>query len=174
MGRSQQRLDAAQPHPKTMLKDQDFPIALEVQLLGGLGAGPRTTANLCTPGRTSSIRASSIRRTAPTRRRGPTTAISGCAWKCSSTATSSFVISSKARPVLEYSKPQIGGGGASPVDPAVKIDGTPMTGGYISLQAEDGADRFPKGRTAQPGGCTDARSKSYRRYIVKANPAMCR
>ena len=39
------------PHQKTMLKDQDFPISIEVQLLGGLGDGkPRTTANLCTPG----------------------------------------------------------------------------------------------------------------------------
>ena len=39
------------PAPETMLKDQDFPISLEVQLLGGLGDGkPRTTANLCTPG----------------------------------------------------------------------------------------------------------------------------
>ncbi|HVG54429.1 MAG TPA: DUF1080 domain-containing protein, partial [Vicinamibacterales bacterium] len=35
------------PSPRTMLKDQDFPISLEVQLLGGLGTGPRTTANLC-------------------------------------------------------------------------------------------------------------------------------
>ena len=39
------------PDPKTMLKDQDFPISIEVQLLGGAGDGkPRTTANLCTPG----------------------------------------------------------------------------------------------------------------------------
>src|SRR5262245_33821293 len=39
------------PNPKTMLKDQDFPISIEVQLLGGFGDGkPRTTANLCTPG----------------------------------------------------------------------------------------------------------------------------
>src|SRR6266508_4624253 len=39
------------PHPKTMLKDQDFPISIEVQLLGGLSDGkPRSTANLCTPG----------------------------------------------------------------------------------------------------------------------------
>ena len=39
------------PDPKTMLRDQDFPISIEVQLLGGLGDGkPRTTANLCTPG----------------------------------------------------------------------------------------------------------------------------
>ena len=37
------------PHPKTMMKDQDFPISIEVQLLGGFGK-PRTTANLCTPG----------------------------------------------------------------------------------------------------------------------------
>src|SRR5438046_5727481 len=37
--------------PSTMLKDQDFPISIEVQLLGGLGDGkPRSTANLCTPG----------------------------------------------------------------------------------------------------------------------------
>ena len=38
--------------------------------------------------------------------------------------------------VLEYSKPQIGGGLASPADPAVKVDGTMLTGGYIALQAE--------------------------------------
>ncbi|MFN3488123.1 MAG: DUF1080 domain-containing protein, partial [Emticicia sp.] len=31
-------------------KDQDFPISLEMQLLGGLGNGPRHTGNLCTPG----------------------------------------------------------------------------------------------------------------------------
>src|SRR5690606_17368947 len=36
--------------PETMLRDQDFPISIEVQLLGGLGEGPRPTANLCTPG----------------------------------------------------------------------------------------------------------------------------
>ncbi len=36
--------------PETMGKDQDFPASIEVQLLGGSGAGKRTTANLCTPG----------------------------------------------------------------------------------------------------------------------------
>src|SRR4029450_8353842 len=37
--------------------------------------------------------------------------------------------------VLEYTKPQIGGSAASPTDPAVKVDGTPLTSGYISVQA---------------------------------------
>ncbi len=36
--------------PKTMRLDQDFPVSIEVQLLGGAATGKRTTANLCTPG----------------------------------------------------------------------------------------------------------------------------
>lgn len=36
--------------PAGMGKDQDFPASIEVQFLGGLMRGPRTTANLCTPG----------------------------------------------------------------------------------------------------------------------------
>ena len=46
--------------------------------------------------------------------------------------------------VLEYSKPQIGGGQVSPVDPKVKVDGTPLTGGYISIQAETAPIDFRK------------------------------
>lgn len=37
-------------HPETMAKDQEFPVSVEVQLLGGNGEDPRPTANLCTPG----------------------------------------------------------------------------------------------------------------------------
>ena len=37
-------------HPSTMLLDQDFPVSSEVQLLGGLGTGERSTANMCSPG----------------------------------------------------------------------------------------------------------------------------
>ena len=36
--------------PGTMSKDQDFPVSIEVQLLGGNGKDARTTSNLCTPG----------------------------------------------------------------------------------------------------------------------------
>lgn len=35
---------------ETMTKDQDFPVSVETQLLGGSGKGQRTTANVCTPG----------------------------------------------------------------------------------------------------------------------------
>jgi hypothetical protein len=36
--------------PETMREDQDFPVSIEVQILGGRGSGERSTANLCTPG----------------------------------------------------------------------------------------------------------------------------
>lgn len=36
--------------PKTMAIDQDFPVSIEAQMLGGNGKDKRTTGNLCTPG----------------------------------------------------------------------------------------------------------------------------
>jgi hypothetical protein len=36
--------------PESMRKDQDFPVSIEVQLLGGNGKDKRSTGNLCTPG----------------------------------------------------------------------------------------------------------------------------
>ena len=36
--------------PKTMGKEQNFPVSIEVQFLGGNGKDPRPTCNLCTPG----------------------------------------------------------------------------------------------------------------------------
>lgn len=36
--------------PESMRKDQDFPVSIEVQLLGGSGKGNRPTANVCSPG----------------------------------------------------------------------------------------------------------------------------
>ena len=37
--------------PETITRDQDFPVSIEVQFLGGRGDGtPRPTANMCSPG----------------------------------------------------------------------------------------------------------------------------
>ena len=37
-------------NPAGMSLNQEFPVSIEVQLLGGNGTDPRTTANVCTPG----------------------------------------------------------------------------------------------------------------------------
>src|SRR6478672_1362411 len=161
------------PHPKTMVKDQDFPISLEVQLLGGPGTGAkRTTANLCTPGtyvvmNGQLVTTHCINSTSKT--------YDGDQWVRVEVEVHGdeliqhFV---EGQVVLEYSKPQIGGGNVSPVDPAVKVDGTPLTGGYISLQAETAPADFRKVELLNLEGCTVPRSRSYRSYFIKSNPAM--
>jgi hypothetical protein len=162
------------PSPRTMLKDQDFPVSLEIQLLGGLGKGPRTTANLCTPG-SHVVYKGALHTTHCTNSTSQT--YDGDQWvRVEVLVHGDELIRHivEGQTVLEYTKPQIGGGGANAVDPAVKVDGTPMTGGYISLQAETAPADFRKVELLNLEGCTDSRSKSFRPYIVKSNPAMCR
>ncbi len=46
--------------------------------------------------------------------------------------------------VLEYEMPEIGGGTVNNFDPAVKKDGTPLSGGYITIQGESAPTEFRK------------------------------
>src|SRR5438128_11318208 len=144
------------PDPKTMLKDQDFPISIEVQLLGGLSDGkPRPTANVCTPG-THIVLNGKLHTPHCT----PSTAktYDGDQWvRVEALVHGDELIRHMidGQTVLEYSKPQIGGGQASPTDPAVKVDGTPLTGGYIALQAESAPTDCRKVQLRNLEGCTD-------------------
>jgi hypothetical protein len=76
--------------------------------------------------------------------------------------------------VLEYGKPQIGGGNVSPYDPKVKVDGTPLTGGYIAVQAETGPTDFRKIELLNLEGCADPKASNYKSYVVKSNSGLCR
>jgi hypothetical protein len=163
------------PHPKTMLKDQDFPISIEVQLLGGFGDGkPRTTANLCTPG--SNVVMNGKLHTAHCTNSTSKT-YDGDQWvrvevEIHGDELVKHIV--EGATVLEYTKPQMGGGSVAPVDPAVKIDGTPMTGGYISIQAETAPTDFRKIEVLNLEGCMDPKAANYKKYFVKANPQACR
>jgi len=162
------------PHPRTMPRDQDFPISLEIQLLGGLGTGPRTTANLCTPG-TNVVMNGQLHTPHCTNSTSQT--YDGDQWVRVEVLVHGdelvrHMIDGKT--VLEYSKPQIGGGAVSNFDPAVKIDGTLLTGGYISIQAETAPADFRKIELLNLEGCMDPAAASYKSYFVKSNPAMCR
>ena len=161
-------------HPRTMLKDQDFPISLEVQLLGGLGTGPRTTANLCTPG-TNVVMNGQLHTQHCTDSTSKT--YDGDQWVRVEAIVHGdeliqYVVEGKV--VLEYSKPQIGGGQVEPVDPKIKVDGTPLTGGYISIQAETAPIDFRKIELLDLEGCMDPKASNYKSYFVKSNPARCK
>jgi hypothetical protein len=163
------------PHPRTMLKDQDFPISMEVQLLGGLGnATPRTTANLCTPG-TNIVMNGQLVTTHCINSKSKT--YDGDQWvrvevEVLGDERIRHIVDGET--VLEYSKPQIGGGSVNPVDPAIKVDGTPLTSGYISIQAETAPADFRKIEVLNLEGCMDPRAPTYKAHFVKSNPAMCR
>ncbi len=163
------------PDPKTMLKDQDFPISIEVQLLGGLGNGkPRSTANLCTPG-THVVMNGKLHTAHCTNSTSKT--YDGDQWvRVEVLVHGDEVIKHmvEGQTVLEYTKPQIGGGSASPTDPAVKVDGTPLTGGYISIQAETAPTDFRKIELLNLEGCMDPKAANYKSHFVKANPKACR
>ncbi len=59
-------------------------------------------------------------------------------------------------------------------DPAVKVDGTMLTGGFIALQAETAPADFRKVELLNLEGCTDPAASNYKSYFVKSNPGACR
>ena len=162
-------------HPRTMMKDQDFPISMEVQLLGGLSDGkPRSTANVCTPG-TNLVMNGRLITAHCTNSTSKT--YDGDQWVRVEVIVHGDELVQhvvEGQVVLEYSKPQMGGGAAAPVDPAVKVDGTPLASGYISIQAETAPADFRKIEVLSLEGCMDPKAATYKSYFIKSNPATCR
>jgi hypothetical protein len=159
----------------TMRKDQDFPICIEVQLLGGRGDGkPRSTANLCTPGTNVVMNgkletAHCVSSTSKT--------YDGDQWvRVEVEVHGDGVITHKVNgeAVLTYEKPQIGGGNVANHDPAIKKDGQVLSSGSISLQSESHPVEFRKVELLNLVGCTDKKAKNYRSYFEKSDPSACR
>lgn len=158
---------------KSMGKNQDFPISIEVQLLGGLGKGERTTANLCTPGTNVVINGKlftthCVNSTSKT--------YDGDQWvrvEVEVLGDTSVRHMIDGKPVLEYQQPQIGGGNVANFDPAVKKDGTLLSEGYISLQSESHPIEFRKVELLNLAGCMDKKASNYKSYYVKSDNSKC-
>jgi hypothetical protein len=159
--------------PETMGKNQDFPISVEVQLLGGAETGNRTTANVCTPGTEifrngEMVRGHCFNSNSETYR--------GDQWvrvevEVLGSESVRHMIGGKT--VLEYQKLQIGGGNVSNFDPAVKKDGTALAEGYISLQGESHPTEFRKIEILNLSGCMDPKASNFKSYYVHAENDKC-
>ncbi|MDX1908730.1 MAG: DUF1080 domain-containing protein [Bacteroidia bacterium] len=129
----------------TMGKDQDFPISIEVQLLGGYDDDrERTTANLCTPGTHVVMNGQLLEDHCVS---SSSETYRGDQWvRVEVLVLGDSLIRHivNGDTVLTYSKPQIGGGVVSGFDETVKQDGTLLTSGYISLQSESHPVEFRK------------------------------
>lgn len=130
--------------PESMGLEQDFPISIEVQLLGGPEEGERTNCNLCTPGTHvvmdgELVTDHCVSSTSETLR--------GDQW-----VTAEVVVLADSvihhlvngDTVLTYQQPQIGGGVVSGFDESIKVDGQLLKEGYISLQSESHPVDFRK------------------------------
>ena len=123
--------------PRTMPKEQDWPISVEFQFLGGLGDGkPRTTGNMCSPG-TKVIYEGKLDERHCINSKSKT--YEGNQWvKAELIVLGDSLITHiiNGDTVMRYSKPQIGGDVVNRYDPAMKPDGKLLKSGYIALQSE--------------------------------------
>jgi enterochelin esterase-like enzyme len=162
------------PDPRTMPREQDFPISIEAQFLGGLSDGkPRSTMNVCTPG-TEIVYQGSIYPDHCLSSSSKT--FDGDQWVRAEVlvlGSGHITHFANGEKVLEYSLPQYGGGAVSNFNAATKPDGQLIEGGYISLQSESHPVDFRKVEILNLAGCTDPKASNYKKYYVKSVPESC-
>jgi hypothetical protein len=159
--------------PHSMEKDQNFPISIEVQLLGGDGENKRPTANVCTPGTEIEMKGEMVKDHC-TNSKSKT--YHGDQWvRLEVVVIGDNFISHimEGEEVIYYTAPQIGGGTVNNFNEAIKKDGKLLTGGYISLQSESHPIEFRKVELLELEGCMDPKAKNYKTYYVKSNKSRC-
>lgn len=144
----------------TMDLNQDFPLSLEYQLLGGDGEAPRSTANLCTPG-THVVIDGKLRTD-----------------HCINSTSNTFHGDQWVTVELEVhgselAQHRINGELVMEYTGLQEDDGTPRDRGYIALQAESHPTDFRKVRLLNLEGCMDEKAKNYKSYLVKHQPEAC-
>jgi 3-keto-disaccharide hydrolase len=160
--------------PQTMGKDQDFPISIEAQLLGGGPSGNRTTANVCTPGTEIFMNGTMVKGHCFNSK---SETYRGDRWvrvEIEVRGGEKITHKVEGQTVLEYEKPTIGGGAVSGFDPTVKKDGTLLTEGYITIQGESHPTDFRKIELLNLSGCMDAKSPKYKPYFVHPEEGACK
>ncbi len=125
--------------PESMLKDQDFPVSIEAQFLGGAGEGERPTGNLCTPGTHVTIDNELVTRHCT---ESSSKTFNGDQWvsfqlEVYGDSLIRHIVNGDT--VLTYSKPVIGG---ELPEGYPMTEGATLSGGYISIQAESHPVQF--------------------------------
>jgi len=166
---------------------QDFPVSIELQMLGGLGKGPRTTANVCTPGTAVELKGKvdythCINSTSKT--------YDGDQWVHVEAIVAgdefmNFIVNGDT--VLTFQKPQIDGAfiskenkgkdwddmGVTDKQIWISKEGTTLKEGYIALQAESHPVDFKNIELLNLCGCKDPKAKNYKSYFLKADNSAC-
>ena len=161
--------------PHTMLKEQDWPISVEMQFLAGIEQGKkRPTGNMCSPG-TSIVYEGKLDERHCISSSSET--FYGDQWvKADLIVYGDSLVQHLINDevVMEYSKPQIGGGVANRYDPKYKVDGKILTSGHIALQSEGQPIDFKNVRLKNLEGCMDPNALNYGDHYIKSDPSACK
>ena len=129
--------------PKSMRKDQDFPVSIEAQLLGGDGTNDRPTGNMCSPGTHVVMNDELVTQHCVN---SQSQTYHGDQWvamevEVHGNGTIKHLVNGKT--VLEYERPQLDEGDAD-AKKLIKNGDKMVREGYISLQAESHPCEFRK------------------------------
>jgi hypothetical protein len=167
---------------------QGFPVSVELQLLGGLNKGKRTTGNVCTPG-TSVVMDNKLDHRHCISSSSKT--YHGDEWVHVEAIvlggeSMDFIIEGET--VLSFKNPQIGGGFTGINEQGRDWDkfkiirdkeswisraGEILTEGYIALQAESHPIDFKNIQLLDLSGCMDKKATNYKSYFVKNDTSKC-
>jgi hypothetical protein len=160
--------------PETMGKDQDFPISIEAQLLGGGPSGERSTANVCTPGTEIFQNGAMVKGHC---KNSSSETYRGDRWvrvEVEVLGAEHIRHMVEGKTVLEYDSPQIGGGNVINFNPSVKVDGKPLSEGYIAIQGESHPTDFRKIELLNLSGCMKPEASNFKSYYVHRDDDACR
>ncbi len=167
--------------------NQNFPVSVELQLLGGLEDNKeRTTGNVCTPG-TAVVMGDTINYDHCISSNSKT--FFGDRWVNAEAIVlggESMIFIIENDTVLQFERPQIGktgknkyylgehweNWGMNPEDWKDKAEEI-LTEGYISLQAESHPIDFKNLELLDLCGCKDPKAKNYKSYYIKDKPESC-
>ncbi|MFW5944557.1 MAG: 3-keto-disaccharide hydrolase [Bacteroidota bacterium] len=124
---------------ESMDQDQDFPVSIEVQLLSGLGEGPRPTANVCTPGTHVVMDGELVTQHC----NQSSSDTYGDEWVTVEVVVKGDEIIHhivEGDTVMTYTDPQIDGGDVP--EGYTEEDGAPLKSGHIAIQAESHPTEF--------------------------------
>ena len=167
--------------------EQHFPVSLEIQLLGGLNNGERTTANLCTPGTAVYFNAKLDYTHCIT---SESKTYNGDQWvhiEAIILGNESILHIVENDTVLKYTRPEIDSSFLSKdyngkdwdnfgvTNKEIWLDkaGKPIREGYIALQAESHPIDFKNIELLDLCGCMDKKAKNYKSYFIKNNSKKC-
>ncbi len=165
--------------------DQTFPVSIELQLLGGLNDGERTTANLCTPG-TMVEMGDTVNRNHCIDSHSKT--YHGDQWvEVEAIVLGDSVVYHliESDTVLAYQRPQLDSvfvsynnhnwadAGVPDIDTWRTRNGELLHTGYIALQAESHPIDFRDIELLNLEGCMDPKASNYKNYYIKSAPKTC-